>query len=70
MFSCLIQRTSKGKVLAVLDQKIQGLEVESESLKKAYYKGQGAAKDFVEQLLEKRIAFHKYQILKVKVNAQ
>ena len=52
----------------MLDQKIQSIDIESESLKKSYFKGSGNTKDFLEELLSKRLAYHKYQILKVKVN--
>ena len=60
----------KQKVVQVIDQKINSADFASESLKKAFYKGQGGpsnAKDFLEELLEKRKQFHKYQIMKVKI---
>lgn len=57
-------------MVSAIDQKISTADVESESLKKAFFKGNGSTKDFLDQLLQKRITYHKYQILKVKVNQQ
>lgn len=62
---------SKAKVIGVLDQKISSNDNEGKTLEKAFYKGSGgqaAMKDFLDQLLLKRKEFHKYQILKVKLN--
>jgi hypothetical protein len=60
---------SKGKVISVIDKKINVSEAEGESLAKAFYKGGSkATRDFLDEYLEKRKAFHKYQILKVVVN--
>jgi len=67
----LLGQMSKGKVISVIDKKIQVAELEGESLAKAFYKGGSNAKnvrDFLDDYLEKRKAFHKYQILKVVVN--
>ena len=57
--------------MAVIDKKISAADQETKALEKAYYKGgdgQSACKDFMEDYIEKRKAFHKYQILKVCVN--
>jgi hypothetical protein len=62
---------SKGKVISVIDRKIHLAESEGESLAKGFYKGGSISKstrDFLDEYLEKRKAFHKYQILKVVVN--
>ena len=67
----LLGQMSKGKVISVIDKKIQVAELEGESLAKGFYKGGSNAKnvrDFLDDYLEKRKAFHKYQILKVVVN--
>jgi hypothetical protein len=67
----LLGQMSKGKVISVIDKKINTVEAEGESLAKAFYKGGSNAKntrDFLDEYLEKRKAFHKYQILKVVVN--
>ena len=67
----LLGSMSKGKVVSVIDKKIHLAETEGESLAKAFYKGGSSAKnvrDFLDEYLEKRKAFHKYQILKVVVN--
>jgi len=63
---------SKTTVIAVIDKKITTADNDSKLIEKAFYKGgavgQAAMKDFIDQYMEKRKAFHKYQILKVKVN--
>ncbi len=46
-------------------------DAEAKTLEKAFQKtsgGPAAIKDFLDSYFEKRMAFHKYQILKVKVN--
>ena len=67
----LLGQMSKGKVISVIDKKIHLVETEGDSLAKAFYKGGSNAKstrDFLDDYLEKRKAFHKYQILKVVIN--
>ena len=62
---------SKAKVVSVIDKKINTADADSKALEKNFYKGSGgqaATTDFLEAFMEKRKAFHKYQILKVKVN--
>ena len=60
---------SKGKVIAVIDKKINVASAEGDSLAKAFYKGTGkATREFLDEYLERRKAFHKYQILKVVIN--
>lgn len=60
---------SKGKVISVIDKKIHLNEAESDSLSKAFCKGGSKqTKDFLDEFLEKRKNFHKYQILKVVIN--
>ena len=64
----LLGQMNKGKVVSVIDKKIKVAEIEGESLAKAFYKG-GSSKtrDFLDEYIQKRKAFHKYQILKVVV---
>ena len=51
-----------------MDKKINNSDNESRNLEKTYYKGNMDTKAFIEQYMAKRREFHKYQILKVKVN--
>ena len=67
----LLGEMSKAKVISVIDKKINLTGTEGDSLAKSFYKQSGGGvgtKQFLEQYLEKRKAFHKYQILKVCVN--
>lgn len=65
----IVGQMSKGKVISTVDKKINNADIESESLAKAFYKGTGKqTKEFLEEYLAKRRAFHKYQILKVVIN--
>jgi hypothetical protein len=59
---------SKAKVLSVMDKKINSADAEGKTLEKTFYKGGLDQRSFIENFLEKRKAFHRYQILKVKVN--
>jgi hypothetical protein len=62
---------SKAKVVQVIDQKINTSDSDAKTLEKNYCKGSGgqaACRDFLEEYVKKRKDFHKYQILKVKVN--
>lgn len=62
------QKMSKGKILAVLDKKVALVDQDSKQLEKTFYKEGLDQRSFVEGFLGKRVAFHRYQILKVKVN--
>lgn len=59
---------SKNKVLSVLDKKILASDNNSRRVEKDFIKGNIDKKNFVDKYLEDRKNFHKYQILKVKVN--
>jgi hypothetical protein len=59
---------SKGKVVSVLDKKISSVDNESRALEKNLAKGGIDLKSFLDEYIDKRKNFHKYQILKVKVN--
>jgi Modifier of rudimentary (Mod(r)) protein len=67
----LLGQMSKAKIVAVIDKKINLSSAESDSLAKAFCKGGSkSTRDFLDEFLEKRKAFHKYQILKVVINKQ
>lgn len=59
---------SKPKITSILDKKIMTADSESKALEKTFYKGGMNQKNFIDSFLEKRREFHKYQIMKVKVN--
>ena len=59
---------SKGKIISVIDKKITSADNESRTLEKNYFKGGMDTKSFIEAFIQKRKTFHKYQIIKVKVN--
>jgi len=59
---------SKAKVLSVIDKKINSVDTDSKTLEKSFFKGTTSTKDFLEEYLGKRKAFHKYQIMKVRVS--
>jgi hypothetical protein len=59
---------SKGKIVTVIDKKIMQADNESAALGKNFAKGGKDVKSFLDEFIEKRKQFHKYQILKVKVN--
>ena len=59
---------SKQKIVSVIDKKISNADNETKQLEKAFYKGSVDQKNFIEGFLAKRKEFHKYQILKIKVN--
>lgn len=59
---------SKAKVIGVLDKKINAADSESSKLLKDFTKSGSNIKDFLALYTEKRKEFHKYNILKVKVN--
>jgi hypothetical protein len=55
-------------VLSVLDKKVRIADEESRKVEKEFAKGGMDKRVFIENYLEKRKEFHKYQIIKVKVN--
>ncbi len=59
---------SKGKILSIMDKKITKADSECKAIEKAFYKGGLDKKNFIENFMQKRKDFHKYQIMKVKVN--
>jgi hypothetical protein len=59
---------SKNKVLTVLDKKISNADNEGRAIEKQFYKGDMNLKNFMESFIQKRKDFHKYSIMKVKVN--
>ena len=59
---------SKDKVVAVLNQKIKQAEDNARKSEKEFTKQGGDMKQFLNQYLSERMDFHKYNILKVKVN--
>ena len=59
---------SKDKVVGVLGAKISEVDNNSRKLEKEYTKNGGDMRQFMNNYLKERMDFHKYQILKVKVN--
>ena len=59
---------SKAKIVSVLDKKVNSTDVECKNIEKTFYKGGIDQKKFIEEYINKRKDFHKYSILKVKVN--
>ena len=58
---------SKQKVIQVLDKKIRLADDEGRKYEKEFAKGNLDKRNFIENYLEQRKEFHKFQILKVKV---
>lgn len=59
---------SKGTIVNIIDKKILNADKDSRDLEKQFTKGSINQKDFMDNFLTQRKNFHKYQILKVKVN--
>ena len=59
---------SKTKIISVLDKKVNTADSECRNLEKTFFKGGVDQKKFIEEYISKRKDFHKYSILKVKVN--
>lgn len=59
---------SKAKVLGVLDKKINSADAESNKQLKDFTKSGANMKEFLNNYIQKRKEFHKYNIFKVKVS--
>lgn len=59
---------SKFAIVNVIDKKIGSADRDSRDLEKQFAKGNISQKEFMDQYLAQRKDFHRYQILKVKVN--
>ncbi|CDW82104.1 vacuolar protein sorting-associated protein 37a isoform x2 [Stylonychia lemnae] len=64
----IMNKMSKQKVISVIDKKISNADNESKQMEKQFYKGSIDQRNFIDGFLAKRKDFHRYQILKVKVN--
>ena len=67
-YASLPQPMTKPSVIAVLNQKASAADDSSKQIDKSFTKGQIDLKDFMNNYVDQRKEYHKYQHLKVKVS--
>ena len=58
---------SKKNVVSLLNQKASGVDTETKMTEKAFIRGEIDLRSFLDQYVNKRCDYHKYQTLKVKI---
>lgn len=58
---------SKDNVLSLLNQKVGAAEKEAKNIEKSFLKTEIDLKSFLDEYIKKRVTYHQYQVLKVKV---